>query len=427
MTSITLPRQAVAGPDRWNDVSHHRGEDPRRAPVGRRWVTPALVGVRLVMVGVLMVGVPARMGMTLLWGDSVRYGEIAGAEGRAYRDHAVEYPPLTLAAIETVAGGHEPHDPDIARGVILVALAADLAAAGAIGWGFGARARLRYLVLGLPLVVLGLAYVRLDLLSVALAAGGLALCRRRRPTLGGLALVAGAFAKLWPAALLPVLAVQRRWRALAVSLGVGAAGMAAWVAYGGVDGLQQVLTMRGAHGWQIESLPGSIVHALHHEPARFEAGAFRVGATVSMLRWGLNALGIGLMAAAWARAYRRRVAFGGAALTALVALLVTAPLLSPQFLLWLLPAAAVLPPDRAGEAVHKIALVAVGTTALMLTMMEPLRLGDATAIGLLLLRNALLVALLVRAWRATTPTAPHDAHEATPAVTGPSPALTSVA
>jgi hypothetical protein len=370
-------------------------------PAGPDRSTVVLVAVRLVVAVALLLTAPAKLGVNLLWGDSHRYGEIAQEDGRAYRDHAVEYPPITLAAIEVVAAGHEPTDPWIARDVVLLSLVADLAAAAVIGWGFGARARRTYLVLGLPVVLTGLAYLRLDLISVALAASGLALCRRKRPTAGGLLLVAGAFAKLWPAVMLPVLAVQRRWRALGVSLTAGAVGLGAWVAYGGgLDGPRQVLTFRGAKGWQIESLPGSIWRLIDPGTPVNEGGAWRIGSSPAPLRWGLVLIGVAVVVASWVRADRNRAPFGSAGLGAAAALVVSSALLSPQFLLWLLPAAAILPTDGRFDRVRHVALAAGVATAAVISVEVPIYDGDLYALVVLLVRNLLLVALVVAAWRA---------------------------
>ena len=360
-----------------------------------------MVVLRILIAAVLLVTAPAKLGVNLLWGDSHRYGEIAAEDGRAYRDHEVEYPPVTLAVIELVAGGRDPADPWIARGVVLVSVVADLAAAAVIGWGFGRRARRTYLAVGLPIVLTSLAYLRLDLVSVALAASGLALCRRRRPTAGGLLLVVGAFAKLWPAVLLPVLVVQRRWRALGVSLAAGAVGLSAWIAYGGGSaGPRQVLTFRGAGGWQIESMPGSIWRFFDHSAPVNEGGAWRIGTAPAALRWGLVVLGVAVIVAAWWRAHRRGDAFGTAPLTAATALVVTSALLSPQFLLWLLPSVAVLPGGARADRVRRLALVASIATAVVISLEVPILAGATYSLVVLVVRNLLLVALVVVAWRA---------------------------
>ena len=289
----------------------------------------------------------------------------------------------------------------MARGVIVVALAADLAAALVLGRAFGRRVRHRYLLFGTPLVVLGIAYCRLDLLSVALAAAGLAACRRDRHVVGGLAFVAGAFAKIWPVALLGVLVVQRRWRALGVAVGAGAAGLAAWTLHSGLAGPRQVLTMRGAWGWQIESLPGSLVRVLSTRPAFEDAGAWRVGTAPSAIRFALTAAGIVVVVAAWRRAARAGDPFGATPLVVVTALLVSAPLLSPQFMLWLTPVAALVPagPTRpAGERVHGLLVVACGLTAVIAGVLPSVLVGDPAAVLLVLVRNVVLVAVLGVGW-----------------------------
>jgi hypothetical protein len=227
--------------------------------------------------------------------------------------------------------------------------------------------------------------------------------------------VVGVFAKLWPVALLPLLAVQRRWRALGVSLAAGAAGLAAWVAYGGIDGPRQVVTLRGARGWQLESLPGSLVHLVTSRRPVFDAGAWRVGTSPAGLRWALVAAGVAIVAAAWWRAGRRQRSFDGTALVAVAALLLSSAVLSPQFLLWLLPGAAILPATAAGERARRLTLAAVVLTALMIFVMEPIRTGVRGATALVVVRNLVLVAVVVAGWRASTAaaadgvTAPVDA------------------
>jgi hypothetical protein len=100
------------------------------------------------------------------------------------------------------------------------------------------------------------------------------------------------------------------------------------------------------------------------------------------------------------RASRRGEAFAGTPLVAVTALLATSAVLSPQFVLWLLPVVAVLPANRAGERTRRLALAASVCTALMIFVMEPIRLGDHAAVALVLVRNLLLVGLVGSAWKA---------------------------
>lgn len=357
-----------------------------------------LVAVRVVGVVALLAGDIGEPD-AVLTGDARRYHAIASADGRPYRDFAVEFPPLSLAAIEVV--GPASVDVTTARLAVLT-LVADLATAGALLYGWGRRAALAYLLLGLVFVVYPFLFTRLDLLSVALAAWGLALARREREALGGAVLAAACFAKLWPVVLVPILVAAGRRRAAAVACGVGAAGVAAWVAWAGTDGLHQVLTMRDAGGWQIESIVGSLIHALPGPRPYGESGAWRIAAVppgVPILLIGVTAVLVGWVAVLVARARAAGTAGptlvdGIAPLAAVAALLVCSPLLSPQFACWLLPFAAVA---MAGEAVRQVALavwvMALSTFAVW--ALRPYRRGELLPVAVVLGRNALLVVLLV--------------------------------
>ena len=209
-----------------------------------------------------------------------RYQEIAGVEGRAYRDHDVEYPPVLLGVIEAIVDDSDTGG-EVARRVIVLALLCDLAAFAAVAWGWGERAARRYLLIGLPLLAVRLPYVRLDLVSAALAAWGLALVRRRRPTAGGLVLVLGAFTKLWPGVLLG--ARRRATLAGAGRHGArGAVGLAAWGAWAAAT------PSSGPHhagraGSGSSSLPGSLQAVTNAKPA-FSSGAWRVGGAPALWR-----------------------------------------------------------------------------------------------------------------------------------------------
>src|SRR6202011_2431690 len=137
------------------------------------------------------------------------------------RDFPVEYPPVMLGAIELLDSSTT-HDATVAT--MWSQLALDLIVAVLILWGWGRRASLAYLIIGFPLICYPFLYLRLDLLSVALAVAALALLRRRRPGWGGIVLAVAVFSKLWPILLVPSLVVRRSWRALATfAVATGAA------------------------------------------------------------------------------------------------------------------------------------------------------------------------------------------------------------
>src|SRR5262249_59951482 len=167
-------------------------------------------------------------------------------------------------------------------------------------------AAIAYLVLGLPFLLYPFLYLRLDLLSVFLAILGIALVRRRHQYAGGATLAVACFAKLWPVVLVPVLIVRRAWRALGAFIAVGVAGTVVWVAWGGVDGPVDVLTFRGAKGWEFESTVGALVRTVGGVSPRIHEGAFRVGDMTAMVSGALMLALVAGVAAAWILAARAK-------------------------------------------------------------------------------------------------------------------------
>lgn len=361
------------------------------------WVIALLVAARLVALVALLATHPDAEGSTV-GGDARRYEQIATADGVWYRDAAIEYPPGSVVVIEAV---HGTTLFDTQRRLALSQLAFDLAAAGALAWGFGRRTASAYLLLGLPFLAVPFLYLRLDLVPVALAAAGLASWRRRHDAMGdvaGGALVAlGAVAKLWPAALVGIVVVQRRWRAVAALVGVGAVCGAAWVAVAGVDGALQVVSFRGAKGWQVESLTGIVVHLLDPGRVHVDGGAWRTGILPPGARTALSVLSLATVVVTWRWAARRAddpaILYGVAPTACVLALLVWAPIISPQYVLWLLPFAAVA--TAAGD--RTLGWLIAGAAALSTYSLGTIKAqidGEAYATWPILVRNVVLVAAL---------------------------------
>jgi Glycosyltransferase family 87 len=265
-----------------------------------------------------------------------RFFQIAQQHGVPYRDYPVEYPIGDLVLFKAIGFSTA----DLTRVLLgIVAFASDLVAFGAIAYGWGKRAARHYLWLGTPLLIF--IYRRSDLLAVALAVLGLAWAKRGRQVGGGLALAAGTLVKLWPVLVAPALLLARRGRAawaFALSL---AAGMAVWVALGGVSGIRQVATFRGASGWEVESSVGAVVWAITGQH-RFEEGANRTGHVPGWAHLLMAALLVATVLAVWLRArHRDEDPSGAPALVVVAVLLLLSPLLSPQFASWLLPWGAV--------------------------------------------------------------------------------------
>jgi hypothetical protein len=227
--------------------------------------------------------------------------------------------------------------------------------------------------------------------------------------LGGAALAIACFAKLWPVVLVPMLIVRRAWWALGAFVGVGTAGLAAWVAWSGTDGPVQVVTLRGAKGWEFESTVGAVVRSVGNVTPRIESGAWRVGDVGDVTR---NLLSLAVVAAAalvWVVASRAqpngpRVLDGLAPVAAIVAFLVLSPLLSPQFLAWLLPFTAIAA-VYGEQLVAGLAFVGFALSVALLSLLPDLIRGETLSLYVLAARNVVLVALLavlaVRLVRAT--------------------------
>lgn len=359
----------------------------------------ALVAIRVFLVGAILDDPAAYRRGTAYEFDAHRYHAIADAQGTPHVDFEVEFPPVSLAYIELVDG---PTVADTMNNLGWAGLALDMLIALAVAYGWGRRAATAYFVFGLPFLLYPFLYWRVDLLSVALAMWGLALVKRRREVAGGAGLALAAFAKFWPLGLVPVLVVRRQWRALTAFVAVAGAAGIAWLAWAGTDGPQQVLSFRNATGWQIESVVGGVVRLVTGDPVFKQSGALRTG---SAPEWASLVLGVALIAivaAVWVRAARGRAPGASDAATldgvgpvvAITAFLVCSPVLSPQYLVWLLPFAAISWVTGARRTAVLVGLSIVITMFVIRTYHE-LKAGQIGPQVLLQLRNAMLVVTLV--------------------------------
>jgi hypothetical protein len=362
------------------------------------WCFVALVAVRVVAVVVTLDGAATGGRQTVLDGDVRRFHAIASKRGTPYADFKVEYPPLTLAAIEALNGSTVGQT---TTRLMWSQLVLDLAIAAIVAWGWGRRAALLYLVLGLAFVWYPFLYLRLDLLSVALAVGGSALLRRRRVVSGAALVGLACFAKLWPIALAPGFVVRRSLRAVVTFVTVGVTGVVLWLGWVGRRGPIQVLTFRGARGWQIESTVGAVVHLLADSSAKIERGAARIGVVPAWARAAFPLQGITLVGVVWFLAGRVRrppasVVDGVAPVAAITALLLCATILSPQYVSWLLPFAAIA--AAGGEqAMGWLAGIAAFLSTLGLNLVKELNAGSVPAMAVVMARNAVLLVLFVTA------------------------------
>lgn len=411
---------------------------PTDAETALTWVSVAL---RIAAAAALVVGPWTDEAAELAGWDIERFMIIAGDAGRAWRDNAVEYPPASVAVFEILdrlSGGGSAGLVMAHRILVAVTLAIDLAVAWLLGRR-DRRMRLAYLLLGLPLVPMGL--LRLDLLAVlAAVAASLVVIDplmstedgdHGRSTAAGPAVVlAGAFValgvmiKLWPVLLIPALWATRRERAAAAAVAGCALCTVGWLLWAdsGLDPIRQIVDLRGATGWQLESV-GGVATALgdalgitpldQGEGVRLELNAFRIGTVVPWLVTLGRALAVAaIVALAW-RARRNPwpttpwpmtlPAFGAVMLGGVAALVVSSPLLSPQFLLWLTPWAALLASEGGdGHRIPTPVILTAGatvTTGAALAFFGPSELAHPVAAVVLAGRNALLIALPFSCWR----------------------------
>ena len=349
------------------------------------------------------------------------YGNAIESGAVPYRDIKPEYPPGALPAFALPAllsddykGFRDAFEWQMAAcGVAAVLLAAVMLA--------GLRASRRRtaaalaLVAGFPLLLGSVVLTRFDLYPAALVAGALAALVHRRDRLGFGVLGAAVAVKLYPAVLVPLAAAyvwRRRGRREAlVCLGVAAAVVALVflpfliVAPGGVA---HSIGRQLSRPLQLESLGAAVYLALHHlvglhVEMRSGHGSQNLHATGTGIAAAFLSL-VQLVALAWIWLRRpgsaeELVRWSAAALVAFVAL---GKVLSPQFLIWLVP---VVPLVGGLRGLRASALLVAG---LVLTQLwfpsrywDLARELDPLASGLVLARDLVLVALVVVLLRAS--------------------------
>jgi uncharacterized membrane protein len=341
------------------------------------------------------------------------YGEKIVDGKVPYRDFPVEYPPAALPVFVLPAlADHDDYGSAFellmwtCAVATIVLLAVTLSAAGAGAVRLYATTAFAGIV---PLLLGSVILTRFDLWPAALAAGALAAFVSGRDRLGLGVLGLATAAKLYPAVLLPSalgwVARRRGPREAAVGLGVFAAVIVAIVlpfAILAPSGVVHSLTTQLGRPLQIESLGAAILLAAHHvglyDPTVVSTHGSQnlSGSLPGALAAVETALQLVALVAIWllfarGRPDRERLLVASAA--AVVAFIAFGKVLSPQFLIWLLP----LVPLVGGSA--GIAACWVFAGALVTTQLWfPHRYWDVVALEsvswLVLVRDVLLVALL---------------------------------
>lgn len=336
--------------------------------------------------------------------DVPRYWAIASTPLRPYLDFPAEYPVLAVGLMRAIGGITQSMD---GFGRILVAInaSADLAIWALVSRRWGPRAGLRYGVMIAPLLPLLL--TKMDLLTLLAVVAALVGFRRRRWPLMGFAVAAGVGIKLWPVlvGVAAVAATRGRHRAAAAAWAVIGLAVFAVVSLivGGPDGLQQVVTFRGAHHPEIDSTVGAIGRLFTPGMAVEEGGAWRVAGLPGWLDPVFSALSLGLAAlvAAWVGRLRGAALASCAAVTTLLAL---APVLSPQYLAWAVPALAIATPAFTSRTVFIIAGATMSLTWLTTYLLYgALIAGSIPAELLVVARDLMIGAIAVSSCLAARP------------------------
>lgn len=344
------------------------------------------------------------------------YGERMVVGEVPYRDFRVEYPPAALpaflapAAVSTSQEGYDRVFAGLMIAVLavlggLVALSLRLLGAS------GVRIAAALLVLSGGLLLLGpFTLTRFDLVPALVTAAALALVLAGRDRAGAAVLGAAVATKLYPVVLLPLLVVCSRRRHGAAA-GVQTLALTTCVAvllYApfavvSPDGVARSLWRQLGRPLQIESLGAAALLALHHAFSMPLAWASShgsqnlTGAVATVASSVTTVAGAAALVWVWIAYARgdaggeRLVRFAAAALVAFVAF---GKVLSPQFLVWLLPVVPLVAGLR-GVLGSGLLLLACGLTRLWFPdgYWELVKEFDEQAAWLLLARDLVLVAL----------------------------------
>jgi len=298
-----------------------------------------------------------------------------------YRDFPFEYPPAAIPALLLPAYLPWSYATSfaVAMGVCGAACIAAVASAlQAVGASME-RTWAALLLIGVSPLVLGSLFdTRFDLWPTLFAVGAVAAIVRERPVLGGALLGLGFAAKLWPAVLLPI-GVAYLWRRRGRRSGLTVA--AAFVAVAAVcfipfavlapDGLRAMFADQLNRPLQVESLGAAVLMAAQHLGMRPLATVTTHGAqALSGHGAGLAAdlstvLELAAVLAVWILFARRRNPDGEAVLLASAAavcvLVAFDKVLSPQYLIWLVPVVVLVRGSR-GIVAAALLLLALGLT-----------------------------------------------------------------
>ncbi len=388
-----------------------------------RWLPWFAVGLTIVVWAIpLQMGAYADSVITDIPTYQAAYLHIADGQ-IPYVDFSLEYPPLA-AGLFWLAGAL-PGPYGVTFSILMLAclcatVLGVIALARAIGMDVRRQTAAALLVAVSPLMIGNLVETRFDLALAALVVWTLWAAATERWKLAWGLLAAATLLKLIPLALIPVMVLWQRhrvgarsaWAGLGASLAVVAAGIAPFFVMS-PSGTWDLARYHLDRPLQLEATGSAYLlglHALAGIPVTVESSFGSqglAGSGPSVIAGIATALLIGLLIAIswtlWVGLHRARAPgdgrlFVAAAAATIVSLLVCGKVLSPQFMVWLLPIGFLIA-GRYGRVA-----AALTAAAMLLTFAYfPHQYWDLVAlhdlpIGLLVLRDSVLIALLAACW-----------------------------
>jgi len=373
------------------------------------------------------------------------YSSLMAQGYRPYLDFGVEYPPLALPIFRL---GGDGLDPDayatqftVAMGALTVAGAIVVTLAALALWPRGRRPYWAAAAYAAAVALTGTIIVNRYDAAVALLIAGLLLCLARRwLTAAAFVLGLGFALKLTPLALLPLVLLlagrPRRWAWPLVAF--AAAAVTPFIPYlvASPVGVWHVFSYHLERPLQIESVLGTpmmIAGSLGWTPFEigFSHGSHQLIATGAGLAADLSGplTAAAVLGVYWLLWRRRGVLRATpeeqplAVLALLLALMAFGKVLSPQYVIWILPPLALV-------AVRDRTVAVLGAVVLLLTQIEfPGLYGDllrqeTEALTIVIVRNIALLVLFgvvaLRVWWLGEPTARAPATAGTLSAAGPS-------
>ena len=348
-----------------------------------------------------------------------QYGERIAAGDVPYRDFEVEYPPGALVpfVVPALLSSSQDRFDDAFAGMMLAALA--LSCLLVVVSLRAVRASTPRALFSVGAFLVGTVFLgpfiltRFDLYAAAIALAAICAILHRRTILGPLLLGLAIATKIYPAVVLPLL-VARAWRRDGPRAALRETGLAIAVIFAvylpfAVQGPGGVLTSvwrQLGRPLQIESLGSAVLLALHHAAGMpldwaSGSGSQNLTGTASTVASGLTTIvGVAALALIWTRFSRGDTDSGARfvryAAAATVAFVCFGKVLSPQFLVWLLPIVVIVPGLRGAIATILLLVACLLTRAWFPhSYWELVREFDPTSSWLVLVRDLVLVTVFV--------------------------------